>query len=176
MHATEVQLDRLRAMKLLIVVSLFVAFGIYLIKSLNENENLPFAYTLNNIGMEYYHGRNYPEAMRYYNKALEILPENHPSIAAISNNLALVYLDIGQTTIARKYYEKAMLICRLTLPHNHPYTADALNGLGNLYGDLGEFDKAKEYFLMSLEIKRKILPENHSSIVDTLKSIENIDI
>ena len=67
---------------------------------------------------------DYPKALSYYEKDLEInkqsLPPNHPDVAASYNNIGLVHEYMNNYSKARSFYERAVDIGQQSLPSGHP--------------------------------------------------------
>ncbi|CAF2088369.1 unnamed protein product, partial [Rotaria magnacalcarata] len=66
----------------------------------------------------------YPDAVKFYEKTLEIkretLPEDDASLADTYGNIGIVYDSMGEYSKALEYYEKAIKIIDISLPKNHP--------------------------------------------------------
>ena len=108
---------------------------------------------------------DYPEAVSFYKRALEIqeksLPANHPSLATSYNNIGGVYDNMGEYSKALSFYERALEIRQKSLPANHPSLATSYNNIGLVYDNMGEYSKALSFYERALEIFEKSLPANH---------------
>ncbi|CAF5205817.1 unnamed protein product, partial [Rotaria magnacalcarata] len=127
------------------------------------NELLKGAFTDSDIAYIYHElGRvrkgqgEYPEAIKFYEKALEIdrktLPEDDSSLAPTYSNIGQVYNNMGEYSKALEYYEKSLKIKEKALPPTHPDLATSYNNIGGVYNDMGEYSKALEYYEKSLKI------------------------
>ncbi|CAF1314499.1 unnamed protein product [Rotaria magnacalcarata] len=119
----------------------------------------------------------YPEAVKFYEKSLEIyrktLPEDDASLAPTYSNIGGVYKNMGEYSKALEYYEKSLKIKEISLPPNHPDLATSYNNIGSVYDDMGEYSKALEYYEKSLEIREISLPPTHP---DWATSYNNIGL
>jgi tetratricopeptide (TPR) repeat protein len=104
---------------------------------LSENERL-----YNVFGVLYYETGNYLQAKNYLEKALEILPEDHPYYKDLYINYQI---NLGQINLKLEDYDKANKIYQEILPLNIN-TAEILHNIGliNLY--LGSAEKSLRYF------------------------------
>ena len=123
----------------------------------------------------------YSESLYYCMKVLaireKVLPENHPDIAEIYNNIGCVYDKLGNHKQALEYLKKALTIRIKVLPENHPDIATSLDNIGGVYVQLGEYEKIKqalEYCLKALTIKKKFLPENHPDIATLYNDVGSV--
>ena len=123
----------------------------------------------------------YSESLCYYTKVLaireKVLPENHPDIAEIYNNIGCVYDKLGNHKQALEYLKKALTIRIKVLPENHPDIATSLDNIGGVYVQIGEYEKIKqalEYCLKALTIKKKFLPENHPDIATLYNDVGSV--
>ncbi|CAF5164975.1 unnamed protein product, partial [Rotaria magnacalcarata] len=82
------------------------------------------AYIYHKLGRVRQGQGEYPEAVKFYEKSLEIerktLPEDDASLATSYNNIGVVYRNMGEYSKALEYYEKANKILEISLPPNHP--------------------------------------------------------
>ena len=69
--------------------------------------------------MVYYLLCDYPKALEYYKKALDIrkivLDEEHPDTATSYNNIGSVYYSLGDNPKALEYLQKALDISKIVL-------------------------------------------------------------
>ncbi|CAF1432133.1 unnamed protein product, partial [Rotaria magnacalcarata] len=110
----------------------------------------------------------YQEAVKFYEKALEIdrktLPEDDASLAPTYSNIGEVYKNMGEYSKALEYYEKSTKIFEISLPPNHPDLATSYNNIGSVYNNMGEYSKALEYYEKSLKIREISLPPTHTDM------------
>jgi len=92
---------------------------------------------LRNMGLAY-EGMNKPyEAIKMYEKAIELDPNN----ADAYNDLGIIYSDIGQYDKAIDYYSKVL--------EKNPQHKYAIHNIGLAYEKKGDIQKALEYFKSS---------------------------
>jgi tetratricopeptide (TPR) repeat protein len=127
------------------------------------------------LGLAKYNQGEYQEAIRFYEKSIEIykktLPLNHLNLAASYNNIGLVYDSMGEYSKALSYYEKALEISQKSLPPNHPSLASSYNNIGLVYKNMGEYSKALSSHEKALEIKQQSLPPNHPDLAGSYGNI-----
>jgi CHAT domain-containing protein/Tfp pilus assembly protein PilF len=127
------------------------------------------AIRLNKQGMEAYKYGRYQEALKYFNRSLEICRElNIPiGIATSLNNIGGVYKSLGQHEKALSYYEGALKIDR-ELNISQEIATD-LNNIGAVYYSLGQYEKALAYYK-----EAKIKKEHNLSPESIAISLNNI--
>jgi tetratricopeptide (TPR) repeat protein len=81
----------------------------------------------------------FQNAVVYYKKAIEILPENAEALY----NAGVSYYGLGDKENARKVYEQALKVA--------PEYTFASNNLGVIYFERKEYESAKKYFLLALK-------------------------
>ncbi len=101
-----------------------------------------------NLGNAYARKGEYDVAIEYYKKALEIdlnvLGENHPSVARDYNNLGIAYASKGEYDRAIELYQRALDILEKMYRGCHPLTETVVKNLANVYLWKGESDRASE--------------------------------
>ena len=121
---------------------------------------------------------DYKEALRHYDRALEIqqrsLPVNHPSLAISYNNIGSVYDNMGEYSKALSYYEKDLEISEKSLPANHPSLATSYNNIGLVYKNMGKYPKALSFYEKDLEISQENLPANHPDLAASQNNIGSL--
>ncbi|CAF4649535.1 unnamed protein product, partial [Rotaria magnacalcarata] len=74
---------------------------------------------------------NYSTAFSYYEKTLAIrkqyLSSDHPDMAAIYNNIGLIYNKLDNSSTYLTFLQRALKILEKTLPFNHPDLSSAYN-------------------------------------------------
>lgn len=92
-------------------------------------------------------------------------------LARTLNNLAGVYLRIGNAQRALGLYQHALNMQRAVLGENHPELATTLTNLGVYYDELGEFDQAERELLAALALRERVLPSG-DPLID--RSLDNL--
>ena len=99
-------------------------------------------------------------------EALEIqkhsLGTNHPRVASIMNNLALLYFDQDKYSDAEPLLKEALEILKRSLGTNHPDVASIMNNLAFLYYKQGRYSDAETLFKEALDIYTNISNESIS--------------
>lgn len=98
------------------------------------------------IGSSYVFESNYPEAITYYNRALNLAEktENSSEIANLNNNLGMIYNELGSYKSAYNYYMTA--IDHYDLSNNKDKKIGTYNNIGVVYLNLKNYDKALDFF------------------------------
>ncbi|CAF3464091.1 unnamed protein product, partial [Rotaria socialis] len=131
-----------------------------LLENASDDSDRAFIYHM--LGIMKYSQCEYQQAVKFYEKSLEInrktLPEDAPSLAPTYGNIGAVYYNMGEYSKALEYYEKAHKIYEISLPPTPPDLATSYNNIGNVYSSMGEYSKALEYYEKSLKIRENVLP------------------
>ena len=93
-----------------------------------------------NMGNAYDDEGNYDKAIEYYQKTIELKPDN----TEVYNNMGIAYNHKGSYDKAIEYYEKAIEL--------NPDLSEAFNNMGNAYSDKGNYDKAIECYQKVIEL------------------------
>ncbi|CAF1550412.1 unnamed protein product, partial [Rotaria magnacalcarata] len=126
-----------------------------LLKNASDDTETTFIYYM--LGMLKNRQGKYPDAVKFYEKSLEIyrktLPEDHASLADLYNDMGLVYKNMGEYSKALEYCEKGLEIKKKALPPTHPLLATSYSNIGGVYSSMGEYSKALEYYKKALKIR-----------------------
>jgi tetratricopeptide (TPR) repeat protein len=121
---------------------------------------------------------DYPEAVRYYQNALDIakkiFSENDPDLASSYTQIGQVHNNMGEYSNALSYYEKALDIFKKSLPENHPKLAASYVTIGQVYTNMGEYTKVLSFDEMALDIFKKTLPANHPNLATSYNNIGQV--
>ncbi len=108
--------------------------------------------SLNNLGLVYSHQGDYPKAIQYHEKSLEISQrhQSKPDVATSLNNIANNYINLGNYPKALDLYQESKSISesigdRLQLSRT-------INNIGHLYTQQGDYRKGLETYQTSLNI------------------------
>ncbi|CAF1977992.1 unnamed protein product [Rotaria magnacalcarata] len=133
------------------------------------------AHIYHQLGIKNYHQGKYQEAVKFYEKALEIkrktLPEDDVSLAPTYSNIGIAYNNMGEYSKALEYYEKSTKILEISLPPTHPNLATSYNNIGGVYKNMGEYSKALEFYEKSLKIREISLPPTHPDLATSYNNI-----
>jgi CHAT domain-containing protein/tetratricopeptide (TPR) repeat protein len=118
------------------------------------------------------------EAVPYMEKALELATraygKDHPNVAVILNDLAIVYQAMSQYDKAEPLYLRGLQIREDKLGKNHLDVATSLNNLGTLYEATGQYTKAEPLYLRSLKISEDKLGKDDPEVVSNLDRLANL--
>ena len=98
-------------------------------------------------------------------------PDDHPTIGASYNNIAVVYYNMGEYRTALSHYNKALEMRKKALPDNHPSIAASYNNIAAVYSDMGDHRTALSHYNKALEMRKKALPDNHPLIAASYNNI-----
>ena len=153
----------------------------FLFKSLklNSEENRQVLYgkgiSYMAIGALYDDLGDYDKSINHYDKALSILVnilgENHPSIAGLYLNIASALSSKREIDKAIEFNNIALEIQKRTLGENHVDLAKTHNNLGLCYSRKKEFAKAIENEQKALKLKLDFYGEQHLSTANTLNNL-----
>jgi tetratricopeptide (TPR) repeat protein len=114
-----------------------------------------------NLSLVYKEQMNYDAAISWAEKALQLVPSNLSTLAAIYNNLGLYHANKDNTVQSFNFFHKTVNIYKDILPPNHHKLAPIYMNLGLLYLNQDNSSRALEYFLKTIDIFQKSLPANH---------------
>ncbi|MCD4818341.1 MAG: sigma 54-interacting transcriptional regulator [Candidatus Cloacimonetes bacterium] len=124
------------------------------------------------MGLAYYFLDNYSEALKCYEKTLELSDKEKDSFKLVNlyNRIGMVYKILGVYPRALEYLILSSDIANRL--NNKSEYATVMNNIGMVYGDWGMKEKALEYFSNALKIKKEI--GHNSSIAQSLTNIGTI--
>lgn len=111
---------------------------------------------LNTLGNYYERKTNYPEALKQYNLALDIIKKINSTkgFAVVLNNIATIHIKKGE-------YDEALRLMFEALKaeeklNNQNGVAQAYNNIGIIYYYIQDFDKTTHYLKRALEIQEEL--------------------
>jgi len=128
--------------------------------STNNGEKKSFRRSLaaafNNIGYVHDIKGNIPQALEYYNKALNVLQllGSKEGIASAMNSMAYLYINQGDSAKALEYYHKSLKIEEEI--GSKEKMASSLKSIGAIYGNQNDLTLALEYYHRSLDMYEEI--------------------
>lgn len=124
-------------------------------------------------GLRWWTG-DFAAARELWERALETLERDlgldHPRVASLLANLALVSEDLGDYRGARRYYERAVELHRRDDP-DHPRLGRTLSNLGVLLWRMGDLEVAASVLREALEVRRRSLGPEHPDVAGTLNNL-----
>lgn len=132
------------------------------LKGLSPSDPLYFFYskylasTLNNVGFIYDNKGDMPNAISYYNQALQIREKikDYKGVAMSLVNIGTVYQFQGDIKKGLEYLEKALEI-QTKIDDKHSMAYSLIN-IGLIESNQGNIPKALEYYHKSLKIREEI--------------------
>lgn len=118
------------------------------------------------------------EAEPLYKRALAIrekaLGPNHPDLASLLNNLALIYQAGQRYGEAESLYKRALAIREKALGANHPDVARSLVNLADLHAVQARHREAEALYRRALAIRERSLSRDHPELVKLLISLADV--
>ena len=144
----------------------------------NGERSADVATCYNNIGLVLDAQGKYPDALGYYQKALEIdkeiYGERHPDVAACYNN-------IGMELYYQGNYDEALVCCKKALEirteiygEQHSELATNYDNVGSVLRNMGNYSEALVYYKKSLEINMGIYGDNHPTVASSYYYIGSV--
>ena len=120
----------------------------------------------------------YEKALEYYLKARDvcvaILGESHPSLPTCYGNIASVYIEMGNDSLALQYMEKALKLSQELLGENHLDNAYHYNNIAKIYSKRKEENLALDYYQKALKIFLEVFTENNVEVATVYGNIGQI--
>ncbi len=128
-------------------------------------------FALNAQGISWRLRGDYPKALEYYTRCLEIREEmgDMKRVAGSLNNIGLIYSFLDQHTKALEFYKRSLKIYEDI--GDKPESAYVLNNIGILYAGHKDKSRALEYFERSRAISEEI--GDKKGVADCLNNIGN---
>jgi len=141
-----------------------------MLKKKNTRDQVGFQ---SNLALLYQQTGKFAEAEAIYLKLEKALGSKDPFYAGVLNNLALLYIQMGQTDKVENYLKRSAEVYKARFGNQNPNYAKVLNDLGNFYRMEGRFPEAEQNLTESLAIRSTALDTNHP---DYVKSQEDLAI
>lgn len=106
--------------------------------------------------------------------AKEAFGPGHAHVGLFLNNLADLYLALGDFAEAEPLYLRSLAVREKALGPDHPDVAQSLNNLAFLYYTHGDQEKALPLYRRSLEIMEKILGAGHPETAPILNNLADL--
>jgi tetratricopeptide (TPR) repeat protein len=118
------------------------------------------------------------DARYRWQEALEararVLPENHPKISDLLNNLGYAAFKMGDMAEAEKYLERAVVADEASLGGTHPDLAYSLANLADVAVALGDLSRAEHLARRALVIREQALGPHHLRASYSLATLARI--
>ncbi|MBD2354891.1 tetratricopeptide repeat protein [Tolypothrix sp. FACHB-123] len=146
--------------------------------SAQQSAELAEVERLNEQVTQLYEQGKYSEAIALAEKVLaigeKVLGKEHPNVATLLNNLALLYSSQGSYAKAEGLYLRSLAIREQVLGKEHPDVAQSLNNLASLYSSQRNYAKAEPLFLRSLAIREQVLGKEHPDVATSLNNLAEL--
>jgi len=120
----------------------------------------------------------YIEAIPLAKKVLRLtekaLGPDHPAVATVLSNLAVLLHSIGDYAEARPLLERALKIREKVLRPDHPDVGLSLNNLAGLLEATGDYAAAKPLYERALEINEQALGPDHPAVGLSLNNLAGL--
>ncbi|CAF1448532.1 unnamed protein product [Adineta steineri] len=140
-----------------------------------------FSVNINNTGKCYYKKYEYDQAMKYFQKGLDIArkvlknDDNYRDMGVVINNIGKCYYRQKHYSQALKQYHIMLKLLEKANLKDHADMAYTLKNIGEVYLDLLNFDLALDYFHQALFIYKKIFNDlEHRDIAKCLNLIGQV--
>jgi len=147
-------------------------------QSQSQGEALNEAKRLNEQVVQLYQQGKYAQAIPLAQRALTIyekaLGPDHPAVATVLNNLAVLYEAQGNYAAAAPLLKRALTIYEKALGPDHPAVAISLNSLAELYQDQGNYVAAEPLLKRALAILEKALGPDHPDVATALNNLAEL--
>ena len=144
-------------------------------QSIRQNNNIEVATSYNGIGLLCSEKRECDSALKYFQKALDIIKsihgEKHPDAATCYENMGIVYGEQGAYAKEKIYLHKALNIRESIYGRKHSSVATSYNNIGSMYDKLGKYATALNYFQKSLFLRESIYGENNEYVATCYNNI-----
>ena len=96
--------------------------------------------------------RIYERLLKFYRAALG---NDHPEVAEILHNLALLHRDQKDYVASEKLFQESIKIRKAKFGDRHPSLANSFNSLAALYSEMGKAESAKDLYQACLAIQNQ---------------------
>ena len=118
------------------------------------------------------------EAEAKYRSALairtEIMPPNHPDVAASHGSVGAVLVEQGKYDEAEVAYRTAVELATASLGPDHPSVATPRHNLGTVLFEQGRYDEAEVEIRAAMSIRMRALGEGHRDVARTRGSLARL--
>ncbi len=100
----------------------------------------------------------------YGESVVRHIGDNTAELAYLTNNLSIIYLEMGQLDQALEFQLKTMEIWEKVLDKNHPDLAASYNNISTIYYAMFQLYPALEFQMKAVEIWKKVLDKDHPNL------------
>ncbi len=118
-----------------------------------------------NIGNVYHNNNQIKQALKFYEKSLELKKEAGDKVGAslVLNDIAVAYYDSGRFDNAVEKYKEALDINKEI--GNRKISSIVLDNIGQVYENTFQYDNAVKYYEQSLDIVKELDDKNEEAIL-----------
>ena len=100
--------------------------------------------------------------------------DEHPEVASVLNNLAVLCTHIGDLGRAEDLATQALGITERTVGDSHADYAMHLNNLGQIQRELGDYATAQQLYQQSVEVIRRAEGDDHPNVATALNNLAGL--
>ncbi len=116
-----------------------------------------------------------PQALETLQRALALARqawgENHPKVAMTTMSIAIVYVRLGRSVDAERFFREAIRLYESSLGPGHPSVIDARSNLGNVVIEQGKLDEGLAIHREALAQRERLLGPQHERLTSNLIAI-----
>lgn len=150
------------------------------IELIDKIDRLLIAHFYNNMTLVSIEQEKYFDALENAKTALNIyekyLPNDHPDMGSIYDNIGLIYRCLGHFNLALDYHKQSLEIRKKSLPWNHSLIALTYRHIGLVYEQIRQLNEALIYLQQSLNIYLQSLQIHHPDVQKLDQDIKRICI
>lgn len=145
--------------------------------------HLSVATALNKVGLAACHlsklEPNLRKALEALNQSLairyKVLGPSHVDTIDTLNNMAGVYLHLGNLQEARQAYFEVWTMRKAVFGPNHPAVAVSAHALGGVHLRMSQVQEASKYYFSALQVYRNLhLNEEHPNVARLLSDVDRL--
>lgn len=133
---------------------------------------------ITNKAVAYTENNQTDSALIFAKKALQkaeiLFGKNHITYAISLNNLANVYVVMGEYALAEPLFKKAIPIYKKKYGSLHIDYGSCMNDLAMLYSEMGKYKEAEQLFKLVLNIFSKTLGKNHADYATIVNNLAQL--
>lgn len=142
----------------------------------NNHRPLRMAECLNNMGCINELEQLYHKALIYHQQALAIRGENQVDLGSSYNNIANVYLSLGEYEVALENYNHALAAKSKSLSTLDPSLALTLRNIGLVYEADEDAEEALKFYKKAASMFEQIYPPTHVYNTDIQEDIRRVSL
>ena len=140
-----------------------------------ETSNVIIGNSLDNLGVVLHHAGKLGEAQPILEKGLEhakkYLPKESEDRLVRSNNLAMLYKDLGLYERAIPLFSEILILAEKSLGKEHLYYGIFLNNQALVYWEMNQYERAMENHKEALLLTEKVLGKKHRKYAIRLSNL-----